>query len=319
MPLHPSDIVKHIGNPANEKDRQDLLSLLIKRINKLCFDECQIDRILCTLTPLCFHRFLLKMRIKNGLTLEDLPKFCYNVQKNIVFRDFRNKTVVYRPFDSYLYLIDFLDIFFHGDYRKLNKFISFQKWEEAFDIFNYRIEKKQENFSYHLIDNYIIFKFDKRIHIIFINEKYVLCNANRETIASVEILKGVVDLYNKLYFPDVKTKLIRSKYVVITSFIPKDILAKISDNPLDDDSSISKLDDYFFNNFSEDLEALTKFCKKIRLRMNLHGNLEIKLYISLDTNNYIDGKKMPLRYRDMRIFLNFIYYIYNDFYVIWLE
>ncbi|GAH96548.1 unnamed protein product, partial [marine sediment metagenome] len=75
----------------------ELISLLKTRIDKLCFEECERDRITCTLQPKCSRRFLLKLRIKGGLTIDDLPKFCYSVHKGVVERFFRHKTVIYRP------------------------------------------------------------------------------------------------------------------------------------------------------------------------------------------------------------------------------
>lgn len=318
MPLEPNHLIKFLGNTINDKFNSELLDLIIKRINKLCFEECQIDRIQCTLTPLCTRRFLLKLRIKNGLPLDDLPKFCYSVQKNIVLRDFRGKTVVYRPFDAYLYLVDFLDIFFHGDYRKLNKFISFQNWSEALEIFDDRIENRNENFRYHLKGNYMIFKYDDRLHIIFIDEKYVLCNANRENIASLELLAAICEFYVKLYFPEIKVRLIKSKYVEVTSILPKDVVNKISKAPVVAENP-SKLDHYFWNVFYEDLEAMLQFCKEIHLEYDWMGNLLIKLDINVETNNFNEkGNRILLRYRDLRFLLNFIQRLYNEFYVIWL-
>jgi hypothetical protein len=318
MPLEPNHIIKFLGNTVNDKFNSELLDLVIKRINKLCFEECQIDRIQCTLTPLCTRRFLLKLRIKNGLPLEDLPKFCYSVQKNIVLRDFRGKTVVYRPFDAYLYLVDFLDIFFHGDYRKLNKFISFQNWSEALEIFDDRIKNRDENFRYHLKGNYLIFKYDDRLHIIFVDEKYVLCNANRENIASLELLEAICGFYAKLYFPEIKVKLIKSEYVEITTILPKDVINTISETPAVAENP-SKIDHYFWNVFYEDLEAMLQFCREIHLEYDWMGNLLIKLGISLETNNFNEKKKkIQLRYRDLRFLLNFIQRLYNEFYVIWL-
>jgi len=318
MPLDPNHIINFLGNTINDKFNSELLDLIIKRIHKLCFEECQIDRIQCTLTPLCTRRFLLKLRIKNGLPLEDLPKFCYSVQKNIVLRDFRGKTVVYRPVDAYLYLVDFLDIFFHGDYRKLNKFISFQNWSEALEIFDDRIKNQNENFRYHQKGNFLIIKYDDRLHIVFVDEKYVLCNANRENIVSIELLQAICEFYAKLYFPEIKVKLTKSNYVEITSILPKDVLNTISETPAEAENP-SKLDHYFWNVFYEDLEGMLQFCKEIHLEYDWMGNLLIKLWINLETNNFNEKKyKIQLRYRDLRFLLNFIQRLYNEFYVIWL-
>ncbi len=318
MPLQPEHILNYLANESETKYKSDLIDLLMNRIDKLCFEECQIDRIQCTLTPLCARRFLLKLRIKNGLTLEDLPKFCYSVHKGVIERDFRNKTVVYRPYDAYLYQIDFLDIFFHGDYRKLNKFISFQKWKDALKIFDDRIQNRNENFKYILMNNYMIFKYDDRIHVIYINEKYVLCNANRENIVSLELLLGLIILFAQIYFPEVSMKLIPSEYVSVSTMVPHDVLIKIKDKPPEDNDS--KADNYFWNVFAEDLDALTQYCEEIHLQMDDNENLEIILNISVESNNYVEhNKRLPLRFRDLRLIFNFITRIYNDYYIIWVD
>jgi len=316
MPLQPENILKYLNDESDTKINSELIDILRKRIDKLCFEECQIDRIQCTLSPLCEKRHLLKLRIKSGLNIDDLPKFCYTVHKGVIERYFRNKTIIYRPYDAYLYLIDFLDVFFHGDYRKLNKFISFNKWEDIFKIFEDRIHNRDETFNYLKTDNYLIFKFEDRIHVIFLNEKYVLCNANRENFTSIELLNGICQLYGEIYFPEVNLKLIPSKYVEVTLKIPYDVLTKISQEPSNNDS---KADKYFWNTFWEDLNALTQYCDQINLHEDMNQNLEIILYISLLTNNYTErGDRSKLRFRDLRLIFNFITRIYTEYYIIWV-
>lgn len=319
MPLQPDHIKKFMMDKTSlGKSKNELLDLMIKRVNTLCFEECQIDRILCTLTPMCSRRFLLKMRIKNGLMLPDLPKFCYSVQKNIVLRDFRNKTVVYKPYDSYLYLIDFLDIFFHGDYRKLNQYISFKNYYEVFKIFDERIYKKQEDFHYVATDNYIIIKYGDRLHIIFLNENYVLCNARTESINDLEVLLGICDLYRKLYFPDVIVKMVEDQYVEITTIIPKDILEKLKMET--GENLEAKTTEYFFSTLADDIDALTQYCGGVHVFVGKYGNLKIKVHFGLETNIKSEGtNRQFIKYRDMRLFLNFIYRLYNEFYVLWMD
>ncbi len=318
MQIQPDDIIKFLNNESEMKFKSELIDLLRKRIDKLCFEECQIDRIQCTLTPLCTRRFLLKLRIKNDLKLEDLPKFCYSVHKGVVERFFRNKTVVYRPYDAFLYLIDFLDVFFHGDYRKLNKYVSFKNWNEAFKIFDDRIQNRNEKFEYLLTDNYLVFKFGDKIHVIFLNEQYVLCNANRENIPDLELIQGVCKLYSGIYFPEVKMRQEHSKHVEITVKVPYDVLSKISTEP--SIKNDSKADHYFWNTFWEDLNALTQYCDEINLQMDINQNLEITLYLSTETNVYDEEENpVPLRFRDLRLILNFINRIYQDYYIVWVE
>ncbi len=318
MPLKPEHIKNFLNDESEPKFTSEVLTFLTQRIHELCFDECQIDRIACTLQPKCSRRFLLKLRIKNNLTLEDLPKFCYSVQKGVIEREYRNKTVVYKPFDSFLFLVDFLDIYFHGDYRKLNKFISFKKWKETFDILDDRINNRNENFKYLFTDDYLIFKFDERIHIIYINEKYVLCNANRENIPSLELLAGICQLYSSLYFPEGKFNFNPSKLVEIGIKIPYDVLSNIREDP-----SIpidSKADKYFWNLFGEDIDVLTQYCEEVHLHMDPNQNLNIILLINNQSKNYFGkGIRQPLRFRELRLILNIITRIYNDFYILWLD
>jgi len=317
MPLQPNHIINFLNNETETKYKSEIIDLLNKRIRALCFEECERDRIVCTLTPLCSKRFLLKLRIKNLLKIEELPQFCYSVHKGVVERDFRNKRVVYKPNDAFLYLIDFLDVFFHGDYRKLNKFMSFGNWEEAIKIFDDRIQNRNENFKYLLTSNFFIFKFEQNIHIIFINEKYALCNASRENLTDLELLIGMCRIFAEQYFPEINLQLIPSKNVEITVKIPHDVLSKVKDNPSEEFNS--KADDYFWNIFWEDLNTLTHYCEELHLQMDKNQNLEITLSISLLTNNYSDdGKRVPLRFRDLRLILNFITQIYTDYFIVWV-
>jgi len=317
MPLHSSDIIRYLDNESDTKNKAELIDLLRNTIDKLCFEECQPDRIACTLQPKCSRRHLLKLRIKSGLNIDDLPKFCYSVHKGVVERFFRNKTVIYRPFDAYLYLIDFLDIFFHGDYRKLNKFISLNRLEEAFKIYQDRIHNRNEKFDYLKTENYLIFKFDDKIHVVFLNEKYVICNASRENITTLELLNGICQLYAQIYFPEVKLAFVPDKHVEISLKVPYDILSDISREPLRENSS--KADQYFWNTFWEDLNALTQYCDQISLYEDKNQNLEIILHVSLLSNTYTEeGNKSKLRYRDLKLIFNFATRIYTEYYIIWV-
>ncbi len=317
MPLQPDHIDKFLEEEIDSKFKSELLELLRKRIDALCFKECEIDRIQCTLTPLCTRRTLLKLRLLNGLTIEDQPTFCYSVHKNIIFRDFRNKTVIYKPNDAYLYLVDFFDVFFHGDYRKLNKFFSKKDFKAANKIFDDRINNRDEDFQYLITkdQNFMVFKYDDKIHVCFVNENYALCNANRENITNLELLLGLCKLFTIIYFPEVKLKLNHSNCVEITTIIPKDALLKISKSPPTEEDS--KRNNYIWNVFPEELDALSQFCKEINLYVDRKDNLAIKLHIGVVPEVRINrSSNAMLRYRDLRLIINIIYRLYNDFYIL---
>ena len=138
--------------------------------------------------------------------------------------------------------------------------------------------------------------FEERIHIVFLNEKYALCNANREQIANLEILKGLTDMFSILYFPEIERQLVPNDYVEIKTYIPKDVLNKISQEPPKNDEN--KKDQYLWETFANDLDALSQFCKEINLYLDNKENLKIKLH--LDTNT-------DIRYRDLRLVFNIVY------------
>jgi hypothetical protein len=177
--------------------------------------------------------------------------------------------------------VDFFDVFFHGDYRKLNKFFSKKDFKGANKIFDDRINNRDENFQYLLTDdqNFMIFKYDEKIHVCFIAKNYALCNANRENICNLELLFGLCKLFARIYFPEVKLKLNQSNSVEIKIIIPKDALLKFSKiPPIDEDS---KSDNYIWNVFPGELETLSQFCKEINIYLDSKDNLAIKLHIGV--------------------------------------
>jgi len=315
MPLTSHHLRNLLKDSQLDKEIDELTELMVKKIYQLCFEECQIDRIACTLQPKCRQRWLLKLRMLNKLTIDDMPKFCYSVHKNIIFRDYHNKTVVYKPIDSYLFPVDFLDTFFHGDYRKLNQYFSKKQFRDCIKIFNDRINNRDEHFQYLLTDkeNFMIFKFDEKIHVMFLNENYVLCNANRDNITNVELLKGICELFARLYFPEFTLKLGIDNQIEIKSTIPEDILIKVSKEP--PESKNDKIDDYFWNIFSSDIDALSQHCEEINVYINKQNDLVIKIHLDVNSRDF--EKKKLLRYRDLRLIFNIIFRFYNDFYIIW--
>ncbi|TXT66970.1 MAG: hypothetical protein BAJALOKI1v1_220003 [Promethearchaeota archaeon] len=326
MPLSEQDIYKFLQNPINERFNSELIDLLIKRVNDLCFKECQVDRIACTLNPMCTRRFLLKLRIKNGLGIEDLPKFCYSVHKGVVERYFKGKTVVYRPSDSYLYLIDFLDIYFHENYRRLNKFLTFKNWDEVDKIINEKI-KQGEPIEYFRTQNHVLIKYGDYLHVIFLNEGYAICNANREKIESLELIEGMLKLYAHLSFSEVEIEMNSEDSAVdVQISVPFDVASQVSEDYTisteeeDEEVEIENHNHYFWRKFPKDLFELSDLCENIHIDKNVYNDLLIKLSINTRTHNYNDKNiKVPLRFRDLKKIIDFLDYIYNKYYVIHLD
>ena len=104
----------------------------------------------------------------------------------------------------------------------------------------------------------------------------------------------------------------------ITVKVPYDVLNEVSpEHPIENDS---KVDHYFWNTFWEDLNSLTPYCDEIHLQMDKNQNLEISLLLSTETKNYDEGENpVPLRFRDLKLILDFINRIYQDYFVLWVD
>ncbi len=101
----------------------------------------------------------------------------------------------------------------------------------------------------------------------------------------------------------------------ITIIFPKDTLLTISNVPPADDES--KRDNYIWNVFPSELDALSQFCKEINIYIDKKGNLPIRLNIGVEPEAHMNKYSSTLlRYRDLRLVFNIIYRLYNDFYVL---
>jgi replicative DNA helicase len=164
-----------------------------------------------------------------------------------------------------------------------------------------------------------LIKYDDKLHVIFIKEGYVICNANREEIRDLELIKGISNLNSKMSFQETSVRILDDNMVRLMVKIPHDVLTRIKNDQIKEDEELDKPDNYFWNVFHKDLQNLTEHCQKISLIMNNTQDLRIELFLNNDSNNFIDqAKRVPLRFRDLEEVLNFIDKVYNEFYVIWV-
>jgi hypothetical protein len=115
--------------------------------------------------------------------------------------------------------------------------------------------------------------------------------------------------------------MIKDQYVRVKLKIPFDIASNVTEEASNiDGENRENADFYFWNKFPEDLFQLSELCEKINLDMNRINDLVLTIHIDTETKNYPEGsdKNMPLRYRDLRKIIEFIDFIYNQFYVIWI-
>jgi len=85
------------------------MSQLVQTMNKTC-SECQADRRVLLLDPLCFGRFYLSLLIESSLSLEDIPKDCYKIRLEEIKKVFQGKPVPVPTSDAVIKLRDALRI-----------------------------------------------------------------------------------------------------------------------------------------------------------------------------------------------------------------
>ncbi len=278
MNTDPYSIIEFLLKYGTKKQNSDLLKKFANDINTLC-TKCQQDRIQCTLAPLCSRRYLLKLRIKSGMKLEDLPKFCYRQLVSLIARDKEKKRTLYRPFDSYIFLLDFLAIFFPKHYRSLFKNLSFRKFEEAVDVLESFKKKMKKDFRYFLTDNYIIIQLYEKIYIVYLKEQYVCCLVRRDEINDINLLESLI-LYFTINYPHivVERTLEDSIFISLKVFKGRQTdLQKYFDSSKDESNGESP-------SFLKDMDNISDISNEIKFYFDESENFDIKMNVKLKTN-----------------------------------
>jgi hypothetical protein len=168
------------------------------------------------------------------------------------------------------------------------------------------------------------------LHVIFLDEGYVICNANRENIKDLELIKGVLELYSDIFFSEVDIQMDPEESVVTAQInIPYEIVSNVADNFTQNteqqeegvlENQTENKNYYFWKKFPEELFELSKYCYSIHIDKNDFNDLTIKFEVNTNTHRFNNRRiQLPLRFRDLDRIIEFLSHLYNQFYVIHLD
>jgi len=286
-----------------KKQNTELLKIFAKEIDNLCA-KCQRDRIQCTLSPLCSRRFLLKLRIKSGAKLDDVPKFCYRQLVNLIARDKEKKRTLYRPVDSYIYLLDFFAIFFPKNYRSLFKNLSFRKYEEAIDVLESFKRKMKDDFRYFLTENYLIIEFYEKIYLSYLKEQYVCCNLRRDEISDINLLENLILFLSTNYSHIIVERTPEDSILISLKVFKKKQtdLHKYFNEDIDENKSL----------FLKDIDIISDISNEIKIYYDKSDNIDVRLNVKLKTNiNHEFFGKRQINYENIQNIFEFFNHLYK--------
>lgn len=165
---------------------------------------CQDDRMTCTVRPLCEKRKWLSFIIKSGVPIQQLPRFCYELQQKIVERTLNKEKYFYEPEDCALYLDDFLLKVSQFSTTKLARMLENEEYDElSWSIESFLRSKFNKVASLNLGEVLVVLADDRLWYFDYL-DKYIIMHVNDERIANQANLLSLLKVFNKYYKHDAK-------------------------------------------------------------------------------------------------------------------
>ncbi len=167
--------------------------------------ECQDDRLICTVKPLCEKRKWLSLLIKAGVPSKSWPQFCYEKQKQIIEKTINKQKTFYEPEDCTMMLQDFFPLVSQANPTKLMKMLENEEYDQlAWTIESVFRSKYTRVLSLNLEDLIIIIA-DDIVWYFDVVERYVVLNLNEERLFNQQTLLAYLKFLTKYYkLTDVK-------------------------------------------------------------------------------------------------------------------
>ncbi len=215
MPFDTEVLVKYARNNPDSHLNRFIHELLVEKINEYC-RNCENERMTCVLSPACFQRFLLDLRIGGYVEKAHIPSFCYQ-QSLLNFRKYlEKKTNLYKPRDTYFYLSDFIPLMFPGiekqvyenlkerNYKHLHEIIKKSKVPGIWLKKNGReiLEKiisndkliKEGTFLYEGEDRFLVIWREGDLFVIDMNYEFVIVNVTDLQLINLNLMKNLLQM-----------------------------------------------------------------------------------------------------------------------------
>jgi hypothetical protein len=215
MPFDTEVLLKYTKNNPDSHLNRFIHELLVEKINEYC-RNCENERMTCVLSPACFQRFLLDLRIGGYVEKGYIPSFCYQ-QSLLNFKKYlEKKTNLYKPRDSYFYLSDVIPLIFPGiekqvyanlkerNYKQLHEIIKKSKvpgiWlkKNGKEILEKIISNdkliKEGTFLYEGEDRFLVIWREGDLFVIDMNYEFVIVNVTDLYLFNLNLLKNLLQM-----------------------------------------------------------------------------------------------------------------------------
>lgn len=211
MPINSENFAKYLKNLATMRDYPFIADSFLDFHLKKCAD-CQYDRMICAISPMCFRRYFLTILMKNGVVFGDkeLPAFCYSQHLSNIQRYLAGKRTLYPPFDSIVFMKDFFELVFPKSKKKLIRLLERDDLEKLKDELVDQVEKEKiiismgDDFAV-LIPPGDVLGPEYNLFFLDFDRRYVIIDPRKEEIFFKNELKVLLVAFSEAYGIHVKS------------------------------------------------------------------------------------------------------------------
>ncbi|MFX0101901.1 MAG: hypothetical protein ACFFCS_20215 [Candidatus Hodarchaeota archaeon] len=196
-------LVKYLETRASGSDFKFIVEKAITYMQALD-DECQSDRMTCTVRPMCKKRRWLSLLIKAGVPRDLIPQFCYERQIQAVQSFLSKERYFYEPEDCTIYLKDFLEQISQDSSYYLTKLLESEDYDEVSWEIEFFLRKKFNRVRVLNLGESMIAMTDYTLWYFNYPSGYVILNLMDEKIANQELLLALLKFLNRYCKLDVK-------------------------------------------------------------------------------------------------------------------
>lgn len=269
-------LFKYLKIFASRSDFEFIIEKAWKYMEKLD-EECQDDRMTCTVRPLCEKRRWLSILIKSGVNEANIPRFCYELQVKIVNRMLEQEKYFYEPEDCAIYLDDFFLLIFQGAPYTLAKMLENEEYDDiSWKIEGYFRTRFNKVLALDLGESLILY-VDEKLWLFDYIGNYMIYNVKDERIISKSILLALIKTMNRYYKHEVKV------YEQATdAWILDLVLFEIGDTQIAQDKSFKEF-------LANGIGDIAPFAKSVNFKIEenkAHLLMEVKAYCGVPQSIY---------------------------------
>ena len=263
-------------------------------------EECQEDRMACTVKPMCDKRRWLSILIKAGVPKNQVPPFCYELQQKIMTRSLNKEKYFYEPEDCAIYLDDFFLLMPHESPSKLIRMLE----NEAYDSLSWKIEtffrkKFKKVIDLDMGESLILLADDIMWYFDYL-DRYVILNLHGERFLNQSSLLATLKLLNR--YNKLKVRIFEKSE---ENWLLDLVLFRISSAEIGQDDAFKKL-------LADEIGKIAKLTKDINFKIEenqAHLLITINAFCGITESIY---SAEPVTYGEIQTIYNKLVKIKNN-------